>query len=65
MEEVWNHFESETTVDSLGRMSIAMETEVSSLDPSRAVDGIPAMLNHRVQTHFWFTESQTIVLSGF
>ncbi len=52
------------TVDSLGRMSIAMETEVSSLDPSRAVEGIPAMLNHRVQTHFDLLNSQTIVLSG-
>jgi len=50
--------------DSSGRMSIGIETEVSTIDPSRVVDGIPGLLTNRISSHFDLTRSQTIVLSG-
>jgi pilus assembly protein CpaC len=50
--------------DSSGRMSIALETEVSTIDPSRTVNGIPGLLTNRISSHFDLTKSQTIALSG-
>lgn len=50
--------------DSSGRMSIAIETEVSTIDDSRKVDGIPGLLTNRLSSHFDLSRSQTIVLSG-
>jgi pilus assembly protein CpaC len=50
--------------DSSGRMSIALETEVSTIDNSRTVDGIPGLLTNRISSHFDLSKSQTIVLSG-
>ncbi len=47
-----------------GRMSIYLETEVSALDPSSAVDGIPGLFTNRIQSHFDLEKSKTIVLSG-
>lgn len=49
--------------DFSGRMSISIETEISSLD-GHAVEGIPGLLTNRVQSHFDLTESKTIALSG-
>ncbi|MGZ3804991.1 MAG: pilus assembly protein [Pseudobdellovibrionaceae bacterium] len=50
--------------DSSGRMSIAIETEVSTIDSSRSVDGIPGLLTNRISSHFDLIRSETIVLSG-
>ena len=50
--------------DSTGRMSIAIETEVSALDEANKVDGIPGLLTNRMQTHFDLSSSRTIALSG-
>jgi pilus assembly protein CpaC len=50
--------------DAAGRLSISLETEVSTLDKSMAVDGIPAILTNRVSSHFDLTKPQTIALSG-
>jgi pilus assembly protein CpaC len=50
--------------DLSGRMSIAIETEVSALDDSQKVDGVPGLLTNRMQTHFDLTRSRTIALSG-
>ncbi len=50
--------------DFSGRMSIALETEVSTLDKSRDVDGLPALLTNRIESHFDLRESRTIALSG-
>lgn len=47
-----------------GRMSIAIETEVSALDDAHKVEGIPGLLTNRMQTHFDLTSSRTIALSG-
>jgi pilus assembly protein CpaC len=50
--------------DSTGRMSIALTTEVSMLDPSHAIDGIPGLLSNRIESHFDLKKSRTIALSG-
>ncbi len=50
--------------DSSGRMSIGIETEVSTIDNSRTVEGIPGLLTNRISSHFDLSRSQTIVLSG-
>jgi pilus assembly protein CpaC len=51
-------------VDGDGRMSIALETEVSMIDQSQVVDGIPGLLTNRIQSHFDLERSETIALSG-
>lgn len=50
--------------DSSGRMSIALETEVSTIDLSRTVEGVPGLLTNRISSHFDLSSSNTIVLSG-
>lgn len=50
--------------DYSGKMSISIETEVSSLDTSHTVDGIPGLFTNRIQSHFDLSESRTIALSG-
>jgi pilus assembly protein CpaC len=50
--------------DFSGRMSISLETEISSIDPDRTVDGIPGTFMNRLQSHFDLTSPQTIALSG-
>jgi pilus assembly protein CpaC len=50
--------------DGAGRMSIGIETEVSMIDPSHTVDGVPGLLTNRIDTHFDLTSSRTIALSG-
>jgi len=50
--------------DYAGRMNISIETEISSIDPHRSVDGIPALFTNRVQSHFDLIQTRTIALSG-
>jgi pilus assembly protein CpaC len=50
--------------DFSGRMSLAIQTEVSSIDSSRSVDGVPGLLSNRIETHFDLASSRTIALSG-
>lgn len=50
--------------DSSGRMSIQLETEISSIDPSQTVDGVPGLKINRMQSHFDLEKSRTISLSG-
>lgn len=50
--------------DSSGRMSIALEVEVSTIDGARMADGIPGFLTNRISSHFDLSRSQTIALSG-
>jgi pilus assembly protein CpaC len=50
--------------DFSGRMSIAIETEVSMLDNAQTVDGVPGLLTNRIETHFDLTRPRTIALSG-
>ena len=51
-------------IDSIGQISLEIETEVSSIDKSREIDGVPAMHSHKVSSFFDLTKSQTIILSG-
>lgn len=50
--------------DFSGRMSLGIETEISKVDDSHVVDGIPGFETNRVQSHFDLTEPRTIALSG-
>lgn len=50
--------------DSLGHLTIQINTEISSLDPSKAIDGIPGLITHRVTSQFDLSKPQTIALSG-
>lgn len=52
------------TIDALGQMSIHIESEVSSLDKSASVDGIPGLHTHKVSSFFDLIKDQTIALSG-
>jgi pilus assembly protein CpaC len=50
--------------DYSGRMSIALETEVSEIDDANKVDGIPGLSTNRIESHFDLASSRTIALSG-
>jgi pilus assembly protein CpaC len=50
--------------DYYGHMSISLETEVSSIDPSRTIEGVPGLFTNRVQSHFDLSRPRTIALSG-
>jgi pilus assembly protein CpaC len=50
--------------DTFGNIRMSIETEVSSIDPSRSVDGIPGLTSHKVATHFDLSKSRAIILSG-
>lgn len=52
------------TVDSIGQMSLGIDSEISSIDASRSIDGIPALFTNRVSSYFDLIESKTIALSG-
>lgn len=51
-------------IDAIGQISLEIESEISSLDTSNAIDGIPALHSHKVTSHFDLLKSQTIILSG-
>lgn len=50
--------------DRSGRLSIELSTEISLIDASQSVDGIPALKTNRMATHFDLSQPRTIVLSG-
>jgi pilus assembly protein CpaC len=50
--------------DYSGKMSISLETEVSSIDKANGIDGIPALYSNKIQSHFDLNESRIIALSG-
>lgn len=51
-------------VDPVGAMSLQIETEVSSIDRSIAVDDLPAFHVNRVSSYFDLVNRRTIALSG-
>ena len=50
--------------DFQGAISIEIETEISLLDMSNAVEGVPALKKNRVHSHFDLPGKRTIALSG-
>ncbi|MBK9323254.1 MAG: pilus assembly protein [Bdellovibrionaceae bacterium] len=50
--------------DTSGRMSIGLDVEVSTIDDSRTVDGVPGLLTNKISSQFDLAKSQTIALSG-
>jgi pilus assembly protein CpaC len=51
-------------VDLDQKMSIQIETEISSLDRSVTIDGVPGFKTNRVRSHFDLSGPRTIALSG-
>lgn len=51
-------------IDSIGQMSLQIESEVSSLDDSRKIDGVPGIFTNKVSSYFDLVQSKTIALSG-
>ncbi len=51
-------------VDTRGYLQVSIETEVSMLDSSQTVDGVPGLLSNRFSTHFNLKKEKSIVLSG-
>jgi pilus assembly protein CpaC len=51
-------------IDSIGQMSLQIDSEVSSLDKSTEVDGIPGIQTNKVSSYFDLIKSRTIALSG-
>lgn len=58
------HLKVKPVADPMGQIHLKIDTEVSSLDKARTVDGIPAILMHKVSSQFDLTKTQTVVLSG-
>lgn len=50
--------------DTSGRISLSIDTEITTLDEARTVDNIPGLLTNKVSSHFDITKPQTIALSG-
>jgi pilus assembly protein CpaC len=50
--------------DALGQISLQIDTEISTLDNSKAVDGVPGLITHKVSSYFDLRKPQTIALSG-
>lgn len=67
-EVIWKKYGIQLKVkpqaDSLGHIKMYIEAEVSSLDRTQSVDGIPALITNSVQSYFDLQKSQTLVLSG-
>ncbi len=67
-ETVWKKYgvllKVSPVADATGRMSIALTTEVSMLDLSHSIEGVPALLTNRIESHFDLKKSRTIALSG-
>lgn len=51
-------------VDGQGRLSLLIDSEVSSLDFSKMVDGIPVVTSHSIKSQFDLEKPQLIALSG-
>lgn len=50
--------------DYLGRISVSLQTEVSSIDSSLEVDGVPGITTNKVSSYFDLPETKIIALSG-
>lgn len=50
--------------DLSGTLQIEVESEISLLDASQVVDGLPALKTNRVSSQFDLSETRTIALSG-
>lgn len=50
--------------DNMGSIQLSIETEISLVDTSQLVDGLPAMKTNRVNSAFDLKQKSTVVLSG-
>jgi pilus assembly protein CpaC len=56
--------EIEPVVDSLDNIMARVATEVSAVDQSNAVDGVPAFITRKTSTDISMKDNETLVLSG-
>jgi len=67
-EVVWKKYgvnlKTSPRADTSGKMSIKLIAEISNLDLSQSVDGIPGLLTNRVESQFDLAGPRTIALSG-
>lgn len=65
---IWKPFGIKVTLhpeaDYSGRMSIKIECEISQIDGSLTVEGIPGIKTNKLETHFDLVQSRIVVLSG-
>lgn len=50
--------------DSSGKISLSINTEISTIDDSKKVDDVPAINTNKVSSYFDLTSPKTIALSG-
>jgi len=50
--------------DSDGKLSLDLNSEISSIDSGEKIDGIPALFTNTLSSHFDLHQSETIALSG-
>ena len=58
------HLKTKPMVELNGKIALSIDTEISSIDKSKSVDGIPGMFTNRIQSHVNLLQSQSLVLSG-
>lgn len=50
--------------DFSGKISINLDCEVSMIDQSQEIDGVPGILTNRIASHFNLSKGRTIAISG-
>lgn len=50
--------------DRAGRIQLAIQSEVSLIDSSQTVEGVPGLLSNRLKSHLDLMAGQTVALSG-
>jgi pilus assembly protein CpaC len=50
--------------DSQGQISLEINSEISLVDTSQNIEGLPALKTNRISSHFDLSESRTVALSG-
>lgn len=52
------------TVENLGHIAISLDCEISNIDNTHSVEGIPALVMHKISSSYNLKDGQTISLSG-
>ena len=58
------HLNFKPTANKTGEIKVQLETEISSIDSSQTVDGIPAFFTNKISSEFNLKSTKTIALSG-
>lgn len=58
------HLNFKPTANKTGELKVQLDTEISSIDSSQTVDGIPAFFTNKISSEFNLKSTKTIALSG-